>query len=120
MHTERDSWNPHDHASPPSEMSLKEKTDAFVAAITPAQKRAWMAERRLVAEARAEMAAEVDAEIAAEEERKTRRRYCMTPHNTSYCADCRTIKIEQLSPAQNSNTGWYAPDRVNELHKQRC
>jgi hypothetical protein len=103
------------------EMSLTfaEKTAEFVASMTPAQKAAWMAERRLIAQARAEMAAEVDAEIAAEEERKTKRRHCLTPHNSNYCYDCCTIKIEQLSPAQSRNTGWYVADRHNELHKQR-
>jgi hypothetical protein len=100
-------------------LTFAEKTAEFVASITPAQKAAWMAERRLIAQARAEMAAEIDAEIAAEEERKTKRRHCLTPHNSSYCYDCRTIKIEPLTPAQNRNTGWYVSDRHNELHKQR-
>jgi hypothetical protein len=78
-----------------------------------------MAERRLVAEARAEMAAEIDAEIRAEEDRKTRRRHCLTPHNSSYCYDCRTTCIIQLTPGQSRNTGWYAPDKYNNLHGQR-
>jgi hypothetical protein len=84
-------------------LTFAEKTAEFVASITPAQKAAWMAERRLIAQARAEMAAEIDAEIAAEEERKTKRRHCLEP----------------LTPAQNRNTGWYVSDRHNELHKQR-
>ena len=99
--------------------TFAEKTAEFVASLTPAQKRAWMAERRLVAEARAEIAAEVDAEIQAEEDRKTRRRHCLTPHNSSYCKDCRTTCIIQLTPGQSRNTGWYVSDSHNNFHAQR-
>jgi hypothetical protein len=99
--------------------TFAEKTAEFVAAITPAQKQAWMAERRLVADARAEIAAEVDAEIQAEEDRKVRRRHCLTPHNSSYCKDCRTTCIIQLTPGQARNTGWYVSDYHNDTHRQR-
>ena len=92
------------------------RINEVLAAMSPAQKAAWMQERRWIVQARADLAAEVDAEIQAEEDRKKRKKLCDTPHNTNWCPSCDNRRIV---PVEARNTGWYVQDKHNELHKQR-